>query len=136
MRIWGQIISLIAMLAIILSFQCKSNRRLVEVIGTGALLFAISYFLLGQPAGELRHQFGQQPSSPHGTFDGQRKRDLLLTHHPTHQLIDRTEHQHLLVGLPSSTKQRLEITSTNPQTTPCYCHQHRPYQPPAHRPSA
>ena len=50
MRIWGQLISLIAMMAIILSFQCKSNKRLIEVIGTGALLFAISYFLLGQPA--------------------------------------------------------------------------------------
>ena len=50
MRIWGQLVSLIAMIAIILSFQCKSNKRLVEVIGTGALLFAISYFLLGQPA--------------------------------------------------------------------------------------
>ncbi|MBE7027271.1 MAG: YgjV family protein [Ruminococcaceae bacterium] len=53
MRMWGQIISLIAMMAIILSFQCKSNKRLIEVIGTGALLFAVSYFLLGQPAAAM-----------------------------------------------------------------------------------
>lgn len=50
MEFWGQSISIIAMVAIILSFQCKSNRRLVVVIGIGALLFAISYFLLGQPS--------------------------------------------------------------------------------------
>ena len=48
MQIWGQVISLIAMSAIILSFQCKSNKKLVIVLGTGALLFAASYFLLGQ----------------------------------------------------------------------------------------
>ena len=50
MEFWGQSISIIAMVAIILSFQCKSNRRLVVVIGIGALLFAVSYFLLGQPS--------------------------------------------------------------------------------------
>ena len=53
MEIWGQIISLIAMVAIILSFQCKSNRKLVVVMGTGALLFAVSYFLLGQPTAAM-----------------------------------------------------------------------------------
>lgn len=49
MEFWGQIFSLIGMVAIILSYQCKSNRKLVAVVGVGALLFAISYFLLGQP---------------------------------------------------------------------------------------
>lgn len=49
MEMWGQIISLVAMVAIILSFQCKSNRKLIATMGVGALLFAISYFLLGQP---------------------------------------------------------------------------------------
>lgn len=49
MELWGQIISIIAMGAIILSFQCKSNRKLALVIGTGAFLFAVSYLLLGQP---------------------------------------------------------------------------------------
>lgn len=49
----GQIIGLIAMVAIILSFQCKSNRRLVVVIGIGALLFAVSYFLLGQSSAAM-----------------------------------------------------------------------------------
>lgn len=49
MGIVGQIFSIIAMVFIILSFQCKSNRKLVIVMGTGAILFAISYFLLNQP---------------------------------------------------------------------------------------
>ena len=50
MELLDQAISIIAMVAIILSFQCKSNRRLVLVIGMGALMFAVSYFLLGQPS--------------------------------------------------------------------------------------
>ena len=58
MEIWGQIISLIAMVAIILSFQCKSNRKLVSVIGVGALLFAISYFFLGQPSAAVFNIIG------------------------------------------------------------------------------
>jgi len=49
MQIWGQIIGLVAMVANILSYQCKSSRRLVAVMGVGALLFSVSYFLLGQP---------------------------------------------------------------------------------------
>ena len=49
MVVWGQIIGIVAMVAIILSFQCKSNRKLAVVIGTGALLFAISYLMLRQP---------------------------------------------------------------------------------------
>lgn len=53
MEIWGQIISICAMMAIILSFQCKSNRKLAFVYGTGASLFAISYFMLGQPSAAL-----------------------------------------------------------------------------------
>ena len=53
MEIWGQIISIAAMVAIILSFQCKSNRKLAFVYGTGAALFAISYFMLGQPSAAL-----------------------------------------------------------------------------------
>lgn len=48
MNFLGQSIGIIAMVAIILSFQCKSNRRLIVTIGIGALLFAVSYFLLGQ----------------------------------------------------------------------------------------
>lgn len=53
MGMWGQIIGLVAMVAIILSFQCKSNKKLVAVIGTGAILFAVSYFLLGQPSAAM-----------------------------------------------------------------------------------
>ena len=50
MFLWGQIISIIAMIAIILSFQCKGNKNLVVVMGVGSLLFAVSYLLLGQPS--------------------------------------------------------------------------------------
>ena len=50
MELWGQTIGIIGMLAIILSFQCKSNKKLVAVLGIGALLFAVSYFMLGQPS--------------------------------------------------------------------------------------
>ena len=53
MYILGQIISVIAMVAIILSFQCKSNKKLVVVMGTGALLFAVSYLILGQPSAAM-----------------------------------------------------------------------------------
>lgn len=53
MEIWGQITGIVAMVAIILSFQCKSNRKLAFVYGTGAALFAISYFMLGQPSAAL-----------------------------------------------------------------------------------
>ena len=48
MYLWGQIISIFAMAAIVLSFQCKSNRMLTVVTCVGALLFAFSYLLLGQ----------------------------------------------------------------------------------------
>lgn len=50
MYLWGQIISVFAMTAIILSFQCKSNKMLTVVTGIGSLLFAFSYLLLGQPS--------------------------------------------------------------------------------------
>ncbi len=53
MEMWGQITSILAMVAIILSFQCKSNRKLAFVYGTGATLFAVSYFMLGQPSAAL-----------------------------------------------------------------------------------
>ena len=53
MELWGQIISIVAMVAIILSFQCKSNKKLAFVYGTGAALFAVSYFMLGQPSAAL-----------------------------------------------------------------------------------
>lgn len=53
MKLWGQIISICAMAAIVLSFQCKSNRKLAFVYGTGATLFAISYFMLGQASAAL-----------------------------------------------------------------------------------
>ena len=53
MELWGQIIGVIGMVAIILSFQCKSNRKLVIVIGVGALLFCVSYFMLGQPSAAM-----------------------------------------------------------------------------------
>lgn len=53
MGLWGQIVSVIAMMAIILSFQCKSNKKLAFVYGTGATLFAVSYFMLGQPSAAL-----------------------------------------------------------------------------------
>lgn len=50
MELFGQIISVVAMVAIVLSFQCKSNRNLALVSGTGAGLFALSYFMLAQPS--------------------------------------------------------------------------------------
>jgi hypothetical protein len=53
MELWGQITSIIAMVAIILSFQCKSNKKLIFVYGSGAAFFAVSYFLLGQPSAAL-----------------------------------------------------------------------------------
>ena len=53
MDLLGQSIGIIAMVAIILSFQCKSNRSLVVVMGIGALLFAVSYLLLGQPSAAM-----------------------------------------------------------------------------------
>ena len=53
MILGGQIISVVAMMAIILSFQCKSNKKLAFVYGTGATCFAISYFMLGQPSAAL-----------------------------------------------------------------------------------
>ena len=53
MELWGQIISIAAMAAIVLSFQFKSNRNLAFVYGTGATLFAVSYFMLGQPSAAL-----------------------------------------------------------------------------------
>ncbi len=53
MELWGQIASIVATVAIILSFQCKSNRKLAFVYGTGTVFFATSYFLLGQPSAAL-----------------------------------------------------------------------------------
>ena len=53
MEFWGQFMGIIAMVAMILSFQCKSNKNLVVVMGAGALMFAVSYFLLGQPSAAL-----------------------------------------------------------------------------------
>ena len=53
MELWGQMVGIVAMAAIILSFQCKSNKKLIVVIGAGALMFAISYFMLGQPSAAL-----------------------------------------------------------------------------------
>lgn len=53
MELLGQGIGIIAMVAIILSFQCKSNKKLAVVIGIGALLFAVSYFLLGQTSAAI-----------------------------------------------------------------------------------
>jgi len=53
MELLGQGIGIIAMVAIILSFQCKSTRSLVVVIGIGALLFVVSYFILGQPSAAI-----------------------------------------------------------------------------------
>lgn len=53
MGIWGQIVGIIAMIAITLSFQCKSNLKLTIVMGIGALMFALSYLLLGQPSATL-----------------------------------------------------------------------------------
>lgn len=58
MQLYGQITGLIAMVAIILSFQCKSNKNLVLVIGTGASLFAVSYFMLGQPSSAIINIIG------------------------------------------------------------------------------
>ena len=53
MEFWGQVVSVAAMVAMILSFQCKSNMKLTMVMGMGALLFALSYLMLGQPSAAL-----------------------------------------------------------------------------------
>ena len=42
MSLVAQIISIVAMLFNILSFQCRKNRTLALVLGTGSLLFATS----------------------------------------------------------------------------------------------
>ena len=47
MEFTGQILSMVAMTTIILSFQCKSNKKLIAAMTVGAFLFATSYFLLG-----------------------------------------------------------------------------------------
>ncbi len=49
MEFWGQVISIVAMAVIILSFQCKNNKKLVFVKGIGAFLFAVSFFMVDQP---------------------------------------------------------------------------------------
>ena len=53
MELCGQITGILAMVAIILSFQCKSNKKLAFIYGAGAILFSVSYFLLGQPSAAL-----------------------------------------------------------------------------------
>lgn len=47
MKIAGQIISIIAMVTIVLSFQMKSNRKLIIVQTIANIGFAISYIMLG-----------------------------------------------------------------------------------------
>lgn len=46
----AQGIGIVAMLFNILSFQCKKNRHLMLMLGTGSLLFAVNYLLLGSLA--------------------------------------------------------------------------------------
>lgn len=47
----AQGIGILAMLFNIFSFQCKKNKHLVLMLGTGSLLFAVNYLLLGSLAG-------------------------------------------------------------------------------------
>ena len=47
MQIAGQIVSVIAMALVVLSFQMKSNKMLLVVQMLANFLFAVSYFLLG-----------------------------------------------------------------------------------------
>ena len=49
----GQIISIIAMSLIILSFQMKSNKKLLIMQMSASTLFAVSYFLLGANSGAI-----------------------------------------------------------------------------------
>ena len=43
----AQGVGIVAMLFNIFSFQCKKNKHLVLMLGTGSLLFAVNYLLLG-----------------------------------------------------------------------------------------
>lgn len=47
----AQCIGILAMFFNIFSFQCKKNRHLIMMLGTGSLLFAINYLMLGSLAG-------------------------------------------------------------------------------------
>lgn len=47
----AQGIGILAMLFNIFSFQCKKNKHLVLMLGTGSLLFSLNYILLGSFAG-------------------------------------------------------------------------------------
>lgn len=47
MEITAQIISIVAMVINILSFQCKKNRNLFIMIGIGSFLFSVSFLMLG-----------------------------------------------------------------------------------------
>lgn len=47
----AQGIGILAMLFNIFSFQCKKNKHLMLMLGTGSLLFAVNYLLLGSLAG-------------------------------------------------------------------------------------
>ena len=47
MEITAQIISIVAMIINIMSFQCKKNRNLFIMIGIGSMLFSISFLMLG-----------------------------------------------------------------------------------------
>ena len=51
MEILSQIVSIFAMMSIVLSFQCKSNKKLTACLALGAFLFAASYFMKGSYAG-------------------------------------------------------------------------------------
>ena len=47
MELWGQIISIVAMVAIILSFQCKSNKKLAFCLWNRGSAFCYKLFYVG-----------------------------------------------------------------------------------------
>ncbi len=57
MEVAGQIVGIVAMCRSIGSMQCKSIRNLYAVQFLGSLLWALSYLLLGSPAGAVLNVF-------------------------------------------------------------------------------
>ena len=52
-EIIGQIFGIFGLLAFVLSFQCKSSKKLVFVQGIGGMLFFINFLLIGAYGGAL-----------------------------------------------------------------------------------
>ena len=53
MQVLAQAIGLVAMVFNILSFQCKSDRKLMLMLGMGCMLFSFNYLLVGAYASAI-----------------------------------------------------------------------------------